>query len=1145
MTTMTSEPPETVQVRPPEPISITVLRVRNLKGVKGDNVNTIVKLEFGEKTLGESTKVECTPDIPAEINFNSTINCSFDDPLSLDELASHPLLVTIIEVLPKEKKQKEEKTQILGQSSFDLLPLVKGESKFKHTLQIHSIPGSPLENLPPEHPKPEIDIQLSVNEALISEAQQNEVNLMTVTVGSCYSPPEAWTILGTQFMYTVSMPVPLTSEKENVVVFPNGQLKPPVDKEPPTKELKWLFPGLAQGNACNIPERFISSDPVEDEDGDFKSKDDKEHRSTSEQEKNRVTWNTERHSFMEASACKNLEERIAKCRYWPVEVMRLPLAPPGGKPGAGKKDDESMISYHGIVYVNMAPLLYPGVKRIRGAYKILPFNENEVFEKTKRKGTLAEEAARIASGMMSRTMSSPFPKGKAPEKGEKKEVKKGKSPAPSDRDEASAMLKPSETGSEVDGTAVVNVEGQQYVDAKSYVMLEISLLRPLVPKKAPEELAKRVSEYIPPRPLFPKRTNGAQKSVEEYHNQVASVAGLILDEFRELFGEQFAKGEMVQSHEAMEKRRQQLMYELNSSGKYFAFKEQLKYSVVKIVREKYLKTIDFEDKENLQSFLSELYVYIIDQMHVGLSKALSLKDQTPVPEPLTDAAQLKHFAREAEVNENFEWATKYYQERIARYKNDPEAWYDYGTFCLYINDLTKAEECFKECIAIDQRNINGLILYAICCAMQEKNEEAEIFFEAATCVDDKSILAWTLLGLFYDGINNEIGAEMALIEANRLNVAAAVNAVKAAKAAEEAKENKDKANTDLKEVVEVEKTSEEVTGDGSPDAPASDVLGAAPEIKAVGPTPNAAPGSQVSSADLPKSPKTKERKPSHTGGRKGRIRSTDSLHSGRPASRQVPISMNATPQPGQEQESEEPAAREPTPVPTTSIFMQTIEFLLEAKAMPFTERALAHELLLPTGGPTSEYHIAYARLKLQRKEFEEAEESLNEALEQDYQHPDAWALMGHLKYLLGDNEAANECYERTLSFMAQPSETHSIYLRLASIYLHDKKFMESKQTFLKACKQSPSCVSWLGVGIACYRLNELSEAEDALSEANILNNYDPEVWGYLSLVCLKTGRQLEAEQAYKYALKLNLQDGDLLNEIRQVQTEVGFGDPQL
>ena len=34
--------------------------------------------------------------------------------------------VTVIEVLPKEKKQKEEKTQVLGHCTFGLLPLTKG-----------------------------------------------------------------------------------------------------------------------------------------------------------------------------------------------------------------------------------------------------------------------------------------------------------------------------------------------------------------------------------------------------------------------------------------------------------------------------------------------------------------------------------------------------------------------------------------------------------------------------------------------------------------------------------------------------------------------------------------------------------------------------------------------------------------------------------------------------------------------------------------------------------------------------------------------------------------------------------------------------------------------------------------------------------
>ena len=47
---------------------------------------------------------------------------------------------------------------------------------------------------------------------------------------------------------------------------------------------------------------------------------------------------------------------------------------------------------------------------------------------------------------------------------------------------------------------------------------------------------------------------------------------------------------------------------------------------------------------------------------MGLNKFLLLEDESPIPEPLTDVAQLKLFAREAEVNENFDLAAKFYQE---------------------------------------------------------------------------------------------------------------------------------------------------------------------------------------------------------------------------------------------------------------------------------------------------------------------------------------------------------------------------------------------------------------------------------------------------------------------------------------------------
>ncbi|KAK3092740.1 hypothetical protein FSP39_006770 [Pinctada imbricata] len=1108
------------QPRPPEPITLTVLRTRNLRASKGDtqSIMATFKFEFGEKAIGEPKpyKIDCVQDVPSEINYSTNFNCTYDDPVVLDEISSKPFVLTVTEVLPKEKKQKEEKTQNLGQCSIDLLPLVKGETSIKYTLVINALPGSPLEQLPPESPKPEVDVAITVNKPLLEGSQLDNNNLMTVTAESMFSPPETWMITGSQYAYALALPVPQNAEKEIPVVFAGGALKPGADKEVPNKQKKWAVPGTAQGNSIYIPDSFIAGDSIDDEDGEFRAKEDREHRHLAESEKLRVSWNTERRCFLDSVATKSFQDKIAKCRYWPVEVMRLPQ-PAAAK---GKKDEEGAISFHGVAFVNLAPLLYPGVKRIRGAYKVHAYTDHALHEKTKRKTGLGEEAGRIAFNILNRNSASPFPKKPAGKEGgekKEKEVKKG----------VSQTIK-SDTGSEMEGQPPVNVEGQQYVDAKSYVMIEISLTQPLIPKRPPEELARRVAEYIPPRPLFPKRTDGAQRAVEDFHNQVAQVANLILDEFREQFGDSYSSDE-PQTTETMETRRQKLIYELNSTGKYFAFKEQLKYAVVKIVREKYLKTSAFEDRQELQTFLSELYVYLMDQMHVALGKVLALEDQPPIPEPMTDSAQLKHFAREAEVNRNYELATKYYQERIARNKNDPSHWFDYGTFCLYINDITKAEECFKECIAIDQKHLHGLLLYGVVCTLAERHEAAETFFEAATCVDPKSILAWTMLGLFYDTVNNEIGAEMAYLEANKLNQAAAVAEAKALRDEEIARERAARGEPEHDEKEHLEGPH---AGDQGGLAPPS-----VPDIKQPSPPSSEKPPTSARSGKGSIS----ERRQSASRRSTNKMKSESSVS--RPGSHVRIGSQRGTPNPAEES-TEEPPPREPTPVPRASIYMQAIDWLIEVKAIPFTERALAHELLSPMGGPTSGYHINYARLKLQKKEYPEAAKSLDEALQFDYQNPDAWALMGHVKYMTSDTENARDCYERTISFTGDASEMHSIYLRLASIYLQESKFQDAKRTFLLACKRSPSCVSWLGVGIACYRIEELSEAEDALSEANILNNTDPEVWAYLSLVCLKTGRQLEAEQAYKYALKLNLQDEDLLNEIHDVQQKVGFGNPE-
>jgi len=55
-------------------------------------------------------------------------------------------------------------------------------------------------------------------------------------------------------------------------------------------------------------------------------------------------------------------------------------------------DEDKQIFFHGVAYVNMVPLLCPGVKQIRGAFRVFPYQDSKVFEKVR-----AGQTARLRS----------------------------------------------------------------------------------------------------------------------------------------------------------------------------------------------------------------------------------------------------------------------------------------------------------------------------------------------------------------------------------------------------------------------------------------------------------------------------------------------------------------------------------------------------------------------------------------------------------------------------------------------------------------------------------------------------------------------------------------------------------------------------
>ncbi|XP_065588572.1 cilia- and flagella-associated protein 70 [Cyrtonyx montezumae] len=1006
---------------------------------------------------------------------------STDGPNSWVNIAQKPVLLTVIEVLQKEKKQKEEKTVPLGQAVLDLLPLLQGQCSFTVLAPLYAVSSPPSGSLHPEA-KCGLEVSVCAKKPLLSASQLSDGNFLSVTLEAAYSVPEAFVPTGPSHNYMACLQVPAVGKKEVPLLFMNGVLKLGGEKEPLPRPKKWPLANIVAPGALNIPNSFILGGPYEDEDGELNKTKDREFRIQAESMK-RIMWDTERRCYLDPAAVLVLKKRITECQYWPVEVCRMPVTSSNkGKTSKGDKGDEDrQIFFHGVTYVNMMPLLCPGVKRIRGAFPVFPYQDSEVLEKTKRQQSvlrdLRPQVSLIREGSGTSGTSSSLSRA-VPSKVQKEDKEKMTKEQEFNRRPSNAPKNQlSDVAEEAAGVTSLNLDGKQYVEAGTFLMIEIKLDKALVPKRSQEELTKRVKEMIPPRTPLPPRTEGAKKAVEDYHNHIASIAVAILSEYHELFGKQLPD-QGAADHQTLEEQKRQLNFELNSSGKYFAFKEQLKYAVVKIVREKYLKTTAFETQEQFQAFLTELYVYLVDQMHVALNQLLYEEAASPPLRIRMTDEQLWLFAREAEVNKDYKLASLYHQQRIAQDQHNIQSWLDYGAFCLLLQDALKAQECFREALSQDPHHVQSLLLCGIVAVMLRHYEEAEIFFEDACCLEPSHVVAWTLSGLFYELQNNNIQAEMAFREA--------------------------------KKKLQAQWARERSISGG----------GVKKQISAT--------STSVRSSSLGPEQLLPEGVPNGSG------------------AEEEPALASVAPE--EESPASETDLKEPSPVsghsnPPCTIFMKAVEFLMKVNAIQFVHMALAHELLSQQGGPSSAYYLALARTCLLKEEFSKCEECLSEAMRIDFLNPDVWAQKGHLCYLRRDLQEAKDCYERTVSFVEDAADMHFVYLHLGSIYLEDKEYGKAKQIYLQACKSSASCLTWLGVGIACYRLEEMAEAEDALSEANALNNSNAEVWAYLALVCLQGGRQLEAEQCYKYATKLGLEDAALLQELHAVQQRLGFGDP--
>ncbi|XP_046417515.1 uncharacterized protein LOC124178321 [Neodiprion fabricii] len=229
--------------------------------------------------------------------------------------------------------------------------------------------------------------------------------------------------------------------------------------------------------------------------------------------------------------------------------------------------------------------------------------------------------------------------------------------------------------------------------------------------------------------------------------------------------------------------------------------------------------------------------------------------------------------------------------------------------------------------------------------------------------------------------------------------------------------------------------------------------------------------------------------------------------------------------------------------PKNRIYLVTAVLLLKMFCLDFAGIALSQELL--EMGRTRHFLYFMATQHYMEDRYDDAICHLQEIVSLHGMEYSVASLMGHCHLKVGNFDQAMYCYEFANCSFDRPEDLHLAQLRLGYLYLDTDKYEAARKLFLVVCKNSPTCRSWLGVGIASYYLNDMKNAEKSLTEANNLSMHNAEVWGYLCLVNMSLQRYDEFLQCYRQVLKNNLSNVRVWTMIKDLMDSLDYVTPML
>ena len=638
----------------------------------------------------------------------------------------------------------------------------------------------------------------------------------------------------------------------------------------------------------------------------------------------------------------------------------------------------------------------------------------------------------------------------------------------------------------------------------SRVAFAVTTTRPLLPPfRPPAPTETTLDELLPARAdvvVEPESVEAA--AAREFREEVTRASMSLAEEYAAMFTG--APAETDAEPDGAARRRKQLVFELNRSGKYHDMKERLKDAASKIVKSRFFarSAVRPDDREELDAKYDELYVHLVEEMHAALADLGSTPEETARRRRESEAAaegarraslaRQKNLADEYEINDAFRDAEKWHQERVLLCeKKDASVWCAYGAFLARRGRHGAAEEAFKEALVVDESCVEAL--RALCCLMlrDEEYHRAEVFGQAiVTAKAPGDAVAWTLLALAYDALERETDKDNCAFEARRLTATAMANLMGASP---RGKENVSDDFTTSAATRAREKEIEELVG------PAAHVKTALLCLDMH------APSVARRALDL------------------GQFDPDDAGAGLRDDERLVYKLCSAR-----------------------AAFLEAKEER-EKDASAFAEEDDEEEGGLVANEPFSDEArdtngVSFSRRASSRSDV--AFGVLMDALSIDATDPRPFELLGDVHALESRYAEAEEAYTHAMACsgrLGKPPASLKLFLNLGDALLRNGKTADARGAYAAACEMRPCASTWIGLGKAMIGEGDLEGAEAALAEANVLDSSNPNAWTQLAIVSLlaEPPREDEAERAIGAAFKRGAEDSEALADVARLFLRVG------